>query len=172
MNAASSAPPPQIRITISRQSRAWQNARAAASIVRTAIRAAASNVGHSSGTEVSVALVSDEKIRALNASWRSVDRATNVLSFPAAHPGGGFLGDIALAYETIAAEAGSEARAFEAHLAHLAVHGFLHLIGYDHEAGPEAERMEALETSILAGLGIADPYAPTVAGNQRAKTRA
>jgi probable rRNA maturation factor len=69
------------------------------------------------------------------------------------------LGDIALAEGTIRREALAENKSFEAHLTHLLVHGFLHLIGHDHEADAEAEAMEALERAILARLAIADPYA-------------
>jgi probable rRNA maturation factor len=69
------------------------------------------------------------------------------------------LGDIAIAYETMRQEADDEQKPFDHHLSHLAVHGFLHLIGYDHETEGEAEVMEALEQEILAQLGIPDPYA-------------
>jgi probable rRNA maturation factor len=71
----------------------------------------------------------------------------------------GFLGDIALAAETIAAEAEFQGKRFENHAAHLAVHGFLHLLGYDHENPSDAERMEARERAILMSIGIEDPYA-------------
>jgi probable rRNA maturation factor len=85
-----------------------------------------------------------------------------VLSFPAPEvlsaSDGAHLGDIAIAYETVAAESTSENKAFGDHLAHLAIHGYLHLIGFDHETDAEAVRMEHLETQILSGLGIADPY--------------
>ena len=113
--------------------------------------------------EVSVLLCDDATIQRLNRDWRGLDRPTNVLSFPA--PAGGprrgprLLGDIAVALETTRREAGSEGKPVADHLAHLVVHGFLHLIGYDHDVETEALRMEALETSILADLGIADPYA-------------
>jgi probable rRNA maturation factor len=86
-----------------------------------------------------------------------------VLSFPSAPVGKGVLppmiGDIVLAAETVAAEAAAAGLTIDAHIAHLLVHGFLHLVGYDHELDAEAAVMEGLETAILAGLGIADPYA-------------
>ena len=107
-------------------------------------------------------LTDDATIRAMNAQWRGIDKPTNVLSFPAGESlraRSAHLGDIAIACETVAREAAAENKAFLDHLAHLAVHGYLHLIGFDHETDPEAERMEHLETRILAGLGIADPYA-------------
>ena len=78
---------------------------------------------------------------------------------PAAGGRAGMLGDVVIAYETTALEARSEAKPFDHHLAHLTVHGFLHLLGYDHESDRDADVMEALERAILARLGVADPYA-------------
>lgn len=115
------------------------------------------------GAEVSVVFSDDAHVRSLNRQYRGKDAATDVLSFPAAPIGaselGPLLGDIVLARETIRREAGADGIAFDAHLTHLVIHGFLHLLGYDHEQEADAAAMEALETSILAGLGIADPYA-------------
>jgi probable rRNA maturation factor len=114
-----------------------------------------------------LALSSDEEVRSLNAAYRGKDKPTNVLSFPAAdipHLGEEnasapvFLGDVIMAYETIAAEAGAEGKTLPAHAAHLAVHGALHLLSYGHETDAEAAEMEALEIAILARLGIPDPY--------------
>ena len=112
--------------------------------------------------EVSLLLGDDAAIAELNRQWRGRNGPTNVLSFPAAAPQGAaptFLGDIALAAETIAAEAEFQGKRFEAHAAHLVVHGFLHLLGYDHENPSEAEAMEARERAILISIGIEDPYA-------------
>jgi probable rRNA maturation factor len=98
----------------------------------------------------------------MNAHWRSKDTATNVLSFPAAPspgPGPHHLGDIVLACETVEREARAQDKPFDHHLVHLVVHGFLHLIGYDHDTDDEAEEMERRERDILARLGIPDPYA-------------
>lgn len=109
--------------------------------------------------ELSVLLTDDPTIRTINADWRGVNAPTNVLSFPA--PGGGdrpFIGDIVLAYETIAAEARAERKPFAHHFAHLAVHGFLHLLGYDHIRKKDAEIMEDAERGILRQLRIPDPY--------------
>ncbi|MBY0562650.1 MAG: rRNA maturation RNase YbeY [Hyphomonadaceae bacterium] len=109
---------------------------------------------------VSLLLGDDAAIAALNAEFRGKTSPTNVLSFPPSQPSeAGFLGDIALAAETIAREAAEQGKTFEAHAAHLVVHGFLHLLGYDHLNDADAEKMEARERGILAGLGIADPYA-------------
>ncbi len=140
------------------------------------------------GVEVSLRLADDATLRALNARWRGIDKPTNVLSFPSAGPafpsagpafpsagpafpaarsgplGDASLGDIALAYETLAREAEDLGVPLADHYRHLVAHGFLHLIGYDHETDAEAERMEALETRILKRLGAADPYAQAVVG--------
>jgi len=117
--------------------------------------------------ELAVMLTDDTGIRTLNNNWRGIDKPTNVLSFPALQPTGRcgpddgprMLGDIAIAYETTRKEADDEQTPFDHHLSHLAVHGFLHLIGYDHENDDDAEAMETLEQEILAQLGIPDPYA-------------
>jgi probable rRNA maturation factor len=113
--------------------------------------------------EVSLVFTSDASIRAINAEWRGQDKPTNVLSFPAfpLAPGkmpGPMLGDIILAQETLVREAQALGKPFDEHLSHLLVHGFLHLFGYDHMEENDAERMESLETRILAGLGLSDPY--------------
>lgn len=147
----------------------WKAATNAESIARRAIREAAA-VLSTPKTELAVVLTDDAAIHALNHAWRGVDAATNVLSFPTPAAGGGprlvgdivlgdtVLGDIVLAYETIAAEAQAERKPFAQHLAHLAVHGFLHLLGYNHERNKDAETMERLERDILQRLAIPDPY--------------
>ncbi len=114
--------------------------------------------------ELSLVFTDDASIREINAEWRSQDKATNVLSFPAfpLEPGGKpgpMLGDIIVARETVEREAVDLDKSFDDHLTHLMVHGFLHLFGYDHMNNSDAERMEALETRILASLGLSDPYA-------------
>ena len=113
--------------------------------------------------EISLVFTDDESIRAINAEWRGQDKPTNVLSFPAfpVTPGtmpGPMLGDIIFAEETLTREAADLGKSFDDHLTHLMVHGFLHLFGYDHMDDGEAEKMEGLETRILAGLGLSDPY--------------
>jgi probable rRNA maturation factor len=146
----------------------WQDEPDAEAIVHRAIATAAEMVDADTGeAELAVMLTDDAGIRTLNRSWRGIDKPTNVLSFPALQPTGAggpddappMLGDIAIAYETTRKEAGDEQKPFDHHLSHLAVHGFLHLIGYDHEKDDDAETMEALEAEILALLGIPDPYA-------------
>ncbi len=115
---------------------------------------------------VSVALLSDAEVRALNKAFRGKDAPTNVLSFPslAAVQTGSrkgephFLGDVALAYETVVSEASAQDKTVLQHAAHLVVHGVLHLAGFDHDGDADAERMEAVEGAILARFGIPDPY--------------
>jgi probable rRNA maturation factor len=137
-------------------------------VIRRAIETASASVtADVADAELAVMLTDDAGIRTLNNNWRKIDKPTNVLSFPALQPEGTrqpddpppMLGDIAIAYETTRREAGDEGKPFDHHLSHLAVHGFLHLIGYDHETDAEAEEMESLERRILAQLGIPDPYA-------------
>jgi probable rRNA maturation factor len=128
--------------------------------------------------EISVRLTSDQEVRALNASYRGKDKATNVLSFPMVEPelidqiavggeGELLLGDIVLAHGLCAAEAAGKAVSVDHHATHLVVHGTLHLLGYDHETGEtDAEAMETVERRALATLGIADPYAVTEVESQ------
>jgi probable rRNA maturation factor len=97
-------------------------------------------------------------MRALNRDFRGADRATNVLAFPAPAKDGKAIGDIALAYETLAREAAAEGKPAAHHLMHLAVHGTLHLLGFDHGGEVEAAAMEARERAILAALDVPDPY--------------
>ncbi|MBI3701280.1 MAG: rRNA maturation RNase YbeY [Afipia sp.] len=159
----SNSPETEILITAD----CWQNESGAALAIHRAIETAASIVdAETIDAELAIMLTDDEGIRTLNKNWRGIDKPTNVLSFPALQPTGPrdddmprMLGDIAIAYQTTRAEADAESKPFENHLSHLAVHGFLHLIGYDHEKDSDAEIMEELERKILAQLGIPDPYA-------------
>jgi probable rRNA maturation factor len=143
---------PSIEIQV--QSPLWRDQPAAEATVREAIGAAAASLSTAEG-EISVVLTDDAAIRALNRDWRRIDKPTNVLSFPGKPP---LLGDIVIAYETSAGEAAGEGKPFAHHLAHLAVHGFLHLLGYDHETDSAADVMEALERDILSRLRVPDPY--------------
>jgi probable rRNA maturation factor len=145
----------------------WQTEPDAEAVIHRAINAAAEIAGADVGdAELAVMLTDDSGIRTLNNNWRGIDKPTNVLSFPALQPTGTatpsdvprMLGDIAIAYETTRKEADDEQKPFDHHLSHLAVHGFLHLIGHDHENDDDAEAMEGLEQEILAHLGIPDPY--------------
>jgi len=118
--------------------------------------------GLDGAAEVSVVLSSDAKMQALNFQHRAVDRPTNVLAFPLGEPmqpgGPTHLGDIILAYETVAREAARDAKPLDAHVTHLLVHGLLHLLGHDHETESDAETMEQIEVEIMSALGYPNPY--------------
>ncbi len=124
--------------------------------------AGAALMGRKREAELGLRVVDADEGQALNRDYRGKDYATNVLSFPAELPPGlklPLLGDLVLCAPVVAREAAEQGKPLAAHYAHLTVHGVLHLLGYDHMAEAEAERMEAEERRILAGLGIADPYA-------------
>jgi probable rRNA maturation factor len=164
---------PEIDIMV--DSPLWKAQRGVKAVLQRAISEAAA-MAATSGGELAIVLTDDSAIRALNRDWRGQDRPTNVLSFPAHVPSGSLprkrervrvragkarvrlLGDIVIAYETMAREALAEQRPFRHHLAHLAVHGFLHLVGHDHVASAEADAMEALEIAVLARLKVPNPY--------------
>jgi len=144
----------------------WAGSEALAAIASRAVATAVETAGLSmtGDAELSLVFTDDAEMRAINKQWRGIDKPTNVLSFPGSkiEPGGiagPFLGDIVLAYQTVAGEAGLDGKAFDNHLAHLVIHGFLHLFGYDHENEADAAVMEEIERRALASLGIADPYA-------------
>lgn len=133
-----------------------------------AMAAAAADAEIADDAELSLLLTDDASIRLLNRDHRGIDKPTNVLSFPQEDPEadayGPLLGDIVVAHETVAREAVEEDISFRDHFLHMIVHGFLHLVGYDHMNDDEAGEMEGLETAILARLGIADPYADAPMG--------
>lgn len=145
----------------------WHDAMPMAEIiVRRAVAAALPAQFHNA--ELCVLLSDDAAVRDLNSRYRGRDAATNVLSFPAARDGTPvaagsglptLLGDVAIAFETVRAEAESEGKSLDHHLSHLVVHGVLHLLGYDHETDAEADLMESRERDILASLAVPDPYA-------------
>lgn len=126
-------------------------------------------------SEISVLFTDDAELKTLNARWRAKDKPTDVLSFPAtqmpipdqeSQNSPQYLGDIALGYETCINDAQKLSRAPAQHISHLIIHGFLHLLGYDHEEPSEADQMEALEIEILAGLGWPNPYQTAVTGEE------
>lgn len=114
---------------------------------------------------VAIRIVGEDEGRTLNRGFRGKDYATNVLSFPAERPEGlpksvrlPAGGDLVMCAPVVAREAAEQGKPLAAHYAHMTVHGVLHLLGWDHETDEQAEAMEAMERTILAGLGIADPY--------------
>lgn len=151
---------PAIDVDVAVEAGAWPDEAALTALAARAAGAveASGALGETRG-ELSILFTDDAHIQVLNRDWRGKDKPTNVLSFPSAFQASGTLGDIAIAFETVEREAAEGGLTVADHLTHLLVHGILHLIGHDHEAEEEAEAMERLETDILAGLGIADPYA-------------
>jgi probable rRNA maturation factor len=153
--------PAPLAIEISRNCTGWPealDARAEAA-VREALKQSKAKI--TGAAELSIVLTDDAEQRVLNRDWRGIDKSTNVLSFPQIEPFApvsGLIGDIILARETLVREAEDQNVSFEDHFSHLVVHGFLHLLGYDHLDEDEALAMEGLETQILASLGVADPY--------------
>jgi len=149
----------KLKIDVLVDSDLWQEPGKARSLVRRAVAQAAATAS-TTGTELAIVLTDDSAIRQLNRLWRGIDTATNVLSFPSKQTADepAHLGDIVLAHQTIAREARAEGKPFAHHLAHLVVHGFLHLIGYDHEKDADAEIMEQTERKILRHLKLPDPY--------------
>jgi probable rRNA maturation factor len=145
-------------------------------LAETALRAAFAEIGgEPAGFQVCLMGCDDARIMALNGDFRGKAAPTNVLSWPSEERGtfeGGVpelpqagphddpehLGDIAIAYETCAAEAAAAGKPMAEHVTHLVVHGFLHLLGYDHVIEADATVMEATEVRILARLGLSDPY--------------
>jgi probable rRNA maturation factor len=142
-----------IDVDVTIASSAWREALPdAETLVREAARAT-DGVG-----EAAVLLGDDAFVRDLNARFRGKDLPTNVLSFPAGPNPLGHLGDVALAFGVCESEARAQGKPLADHLRHLVVHGLLHLLGYDHEDEAEGDVMEALERSILGGMGVPDPY--------------
>jgi probable rRNA maturation factor len=156
---------PTITLDVMVESPLWNETPDAETTIRNALAAAARRTAQE-GAEIAIVLTDDSAIREINRQWRNQDKPTNVLSFPSGEAGkeAQHLGDIVIAYETLAREAEAENRPFANHLAHLAIHGYLHLLGYDHLTEADAAKMEQLETALLDQLGIPDPYANTEPG--------
>lgn len=144
-------------ITLIVEEKLWRNDTRAMALIRRAVQEALAKAARRPRA-LTILLSGDAHLKELNALFRGRAKPTNVLSFPASEAN--YLGDVAIAYGVASREAKSEGKPFAAHAAHLAIHGVLHLLGYDHENEHEAKIMEALEARILARLGIADPYAP------------
>ena len=148
--------PRRATITLRIEDPHWRGGKTVAQSVRKAARRALDSVGACG--DITILLTDDVRLKALNRQFRGKRKATNVLSFPCREPG--YLGDIAVAYGTVAREAEEQHKSFSDHAVHLAVHGVLHLAGYDHESEADALAMETLETQILARLGLRNPYLP------------
>jgi probable rRNA maturation factor len=169
-----------LKIDVLVDSEHWKNAAAAKDVVQRALKQAATALSTKTA-ELAIVLTDDAAMRRLNRNWRGIDAPTNVLSFATKNSGdqldeqsggqfvGNHLGDIVLAYETVKREAHRDGKAFDHHLAHLVVHGFLHLLGYDHGNDAKARRMETTERAILRDLAVPDPYRATrtAAGSRR-----
>ena len=148
-----------VTIDIAVECAGWTAVGDVAGLAQRAVAAAImlADIDIEAGTELSLVLSDDAFVQGLNKAWRGKDRATNVLSFPTEEPM--LLGDIVVAYETCAREAVDDGMTLADHLTHLVVHGFLHLVGFDHADEDEADAMERLETRILESLAIASPHA-------------
>lgn len=169
---------PAADVTVSVEDPRWEEPLAALGpgALEDAARAALAVGGGPAGpVELAVVLTGDAEVRRLNNTYRGIDAPTNVLSFAMTEAGGAtepdatpeaplLLGDVYLAYETVRAEAAAPGRTWRGHVLHLTIHGVLHLIGYDHGSDSDAATMERLEARVLAGFGVADPYAEADAG--------
>lgn len=164
MTMAEGSDPVLPEIDLAVEAEGWGDPGELEALVRRAVAAACRHAAPDmvEGSELSVVLADDARVRDLNRDWRGKDAPTNVLSFPSGDedepPYGPLLGDVVLARETVEREAADLGLSLHAHMTHLVVHGFLHLFGYDHHMDADAEEMEDLERRILASLGIADPY--------------
>lgn len=137
---------------------AWRAIDQLDAVCARALEAGRAEAGPHCRGEVAVLLTDDGEMQALNRDWRGRDVATDVLAFPADKADDGFLGDIALGHGVCARDAAEAGRALEAHLAHLLIHGLLHLIGHDHIEEEAARTMQAVEIKALERLGLPDPY--------------
>ena len=151
-----------VEFEISIECAGWRELRGLQALVAESLKAALEESGDllAEGAEVSLLFCDDARIKQLNRDFRGQDKSTNVLSFPTPDPleTAPFIGDIAVACETVAREAQVLGISFDQHSRHMIVHGFLHLLGYDHEDEDEAEAMEALEVRVLSRLGVDNPY--------------
>ena len=164
---------PAVSLAVAVEAGQWGDVETIEALAETALAAAANDLAlcehqpfPADPPEVSLVLADGAMMADINGQWRNQPKPTNVLSFPAfpVVPGGlpgPMLGDIILARETIDREARELGKPVDEHLAHLIVHGFLHLFGYDHVENNDAAKMEAIETRILTSLGLSDPYGDT-----------
>ena len=156
-------------LTLEIQDAQWKKLRGLQARLKRAVAAALLKAGADAAAGLTVRLTTDAKVKALNHDFRGQDVATNVLSFPAQVEN--YLGDIAIAYGVTAKEAKTSGKALGDHAVHLAVHGVLHLLGYDHTTPRKAKVMEPMEVCILKTLHIADPYQPTPISPRKTRAR-
>ena len=147
--------PPAFTLVV--EDKRWRKNPATLRLIRRAARLALDCPPRGRRT-LTILLTGDRQLRELNRTFRGTDKPTNVLSFPAADPS--YWGDVAIAMGVVQREAKAQGKTVPAHAAHLAVHGILHLKGYDHAQAPGRRAMESAETLILSILGVGDPYAP------------
>jgi probable rRNA maturation factor len=145
-----------LSITLLIRDARWRKVRGLGTRMKHAVFEALVQGGAGPDADVTVLLTTDRHIKALNRNFRGKDTATNVLSFPAGSSL--YLGDVAIAYGVASREAKAEGKKLDDHAVHLAVHGVLHLMGFDHVTALQARIMEPLEARILGMLSIADPY--------------
>ena len=145
----------QLLIDISIESDEWQSHTNTNNLINNAISKTTKHVKIPEYNEISICLTNNNKIQMLNQKYRKSDKPTNVLSFPSSKP---HLGDIVISYDYIIDEIEKFKKSFDSHLSHLIVHGFLHLIGMDHDNKINAENMENIEIIILEELGYSNPY--------------
>jgi probable rRNA maturation factor len=145
-----------VTLAIAVEDARWRRSPETIPLIRRAVRAALRAVS-APGSALTILLTNDAALKSLNTQFRGKRKVTNVLSFPS--PDAEYIGDIAIAYEIVSREAQAQKKPIKAHAAHLATHGVLHLLGYDHEDESDALLMEGLEKQILARLGLPDPYA-------------
>jgi len=149
----------EIDIDIDIRDTRWDAVDDIAALAHTAIMAARVEYHIRPFTEISLLFTDNAQIKDLNRTYRKQDKPTNVLSFPTdASLGVPILGDVVLAFETVALEAQQSGIELDDHITHLLIHGYLHLQGLDHETDADAEVMETHEIKALAGLGITNPY--------------
>lgn len=157
-------PSPEFALTCVVEDARWSAVSDASQLCTRIAAACLPTINHDTALAATVLLTDDAHVQDLNARFRDQNKPTNVLSFPNddeepdPETGALYLGDIAVSYETVLREAAETDKSLQDHLTHMIVHGILHLAGFDHEDDAEAEEMENLETDILTGFGISDPY--------------
>jgi probable rRNA maturation factor len=147
-----------LSLTLEIESASWRKVRGLSARLKRAVAATLKAAKAGDKAALTLLLTTDKRVQALNHDFRGLDKPTNVLSFPSGEVE--YLGDVAIAYGVTAKEAKAAGKTLSDHVTHLAVHGVLHLIGYDHVTPRKAKVMEPLEVAILKRLNIADPYEP------------